>query len=270
MQNDLLKKTRTYILAFIAVFVLIMLLSVSAQAESMAAATLAPGDIYISEVFEANGGSGKYVELYNAGATDVDLNDAANDISLRRYSNAGTSPTAIDLTGTIPAGDFYVVGHSDVNGIFGAGTLDQIETNVNHNGNDSYDLFNANGSVVLDTFAGDNIGTSPDFAANVVAYRIASQLPNNGNWGDTNQPADDSDSASGFWHVFNITSSNGNATAVATPGRFYVPTLGTHTRHQQRHRSSHKRSTTTTDYRNRGYAHSRRVCRNLQSRCGSR
>ncbi|MCA9948091.1 MAG: ExeM/NucH family extracellular endonuclease [Anaerolineales bacterium] len=218
MQNDLLKKTRTYILAFIAVFVLIMLLSVSAQAESMAAATLAPGDIYISEVFEANGGSGKYVELYNAGATDVDLNDAANDISLRRYSNAGTSPTAIDLTGTIPAGDFYVVGHSDVNGIFGAGTLDQIETSVNHNGNDSYDLFNANGSVVLDTFAGDNIGTSPDFAANVVAYRIASQLPNNGNWGDTNQPADDSDSASGFWHVFNITSSNGNATAVATPG----------------------------------------------------
>ena len=90
---------KSQILVLLAVFVLAMLLTASTQAKTANIEVSGPGDIYISEVFEPNGGTGKYVELYNAGATAVDLNDAVDDISIRRYSNAGTSPFNIDLTG---------------------------------------------------------------------------------------------------------------------------------------------------------------------------
>ena len=175
-------------------------------------------DIYISEVYEANGGTVKYVELYNPSAADIDLNDGSADVVLRRYSNAGTSPTSIDLTGVIPAGGFYVIGDSSVNGVFGAGTLDEINAQISHNGNDSYDLYDNSVGSVLDGFAPDNIGDSANFAVNVVAYRVATELPNDGSWGSNSQPSDGGDSASNFWRVFNVTSGNGNALTVASPG----------------------------------------------------
>lgn len=174
--------------------------------------------LIISEVFEANGGSGKFVEIHNQGGAAVDL--AAGDWELYRFSNGNMTEFSIDLTGTIPAGGFFVVGHSDVNGIFGAGTLDQTTSSVNHNGNDKYRLIENAGTTadVRDSFAGDNIGNTNTFASNVTAFRLGNALPNNGDWGGTAQPTNGNNSASGNWVVFDITSSNANAAATATPG----------------------------------------------------
>ncbi len=177
-------------------------------------------DVLISEVFESNGGIAKFVELHNSGAA-VDF--SVDGWQLRRYSNGGTTPTTVTLTGVIPAGGFYVVGPTDVNTLFGAGTVDQVSTSINHNGNDKYDLFN--GTSVVDSFGVDRIGGTDTFASNVVAHRVASQLPNDGSWGVTTptginapSPKPNDPSPTGFWETTIISGSNANATMVATPG----------------------------------------------------
>ncbi|MEM9771285.1 MAG: lamin tail domain-containing protein, partial [Cyanobacteria bacterium P01_D01_bin.73] len=178
--------------------------------------------VYISEVFEGTSGSVKYVELFNSGSTAIDL--SAGGYALRRYSNAGTTGLTINLTGTIAAGDFFVIGNADVEagsgGPFPNGTLDQTSGSISHNGNDKYDLVtDASGTpTVIDSFAADNIGNIAIFAIDVVAYRVASNLPNNGNWGGTVQPGDGSNSASGNWRILDVSANNGNALTVGTPG----------------------------------------------------
>ena len=174
---------------------------------------LASAQIVISEVYEANGGSGKFVELHNQTGSAIDL--SAGNWDLLRFSNGGGAFT-IDLVGTVPANGFFVIGHSDVDGIFGAGTLDQTVTTVNHNGNDTYEL--QEGGATRDAFAGDNAANGNDFAVDVVAFRVGSALPNNGDWGDSNQPMNGATSTSGNWIVFDITAANANAVATATPG----------------------------------------------------
>ena len=177
------------------------------------------GDLVISEVYEANGGTVKYVELHNTSGAAINL--ATVDAALLRYSNTDvTSSATINLSGTISAGDFFVVGDPSVDTIFGAMTVDQQTTAINHNGNDKYELvINVSTTpVVIDAFAADNIADGTNFATNVVAFRVGSQLPNDGDWGSTTQPADGNSSTSGFWIVRDITASNANATMVATPG----------------------------------------------------
>ena len=179
-------------------------------------------DVYISEVYEANGGTVKYVELFNT--TDSDINFATDDWALLRYSNANATGSAISLTGTIKAEGFYVIGDdnasSGVQSIFGEGVIDQNESGINHNGNDKYTLVkDATGTPEqIDAFAGDNIGNSSSFSTNQVAYRIYSELPNDGGFGQTSVSANGATVTSGDWKVFDISSSNGNAKLVATPG----------------------------------------------------
>jgi len=190
--------------------------------EEPSTSTLA--EVYISEVYEANGGTVKYVELFNT--TDSDINFTTDDWALIRYSNAnGTgSGSTISLNGTIKAKDFYVIGDdnssSGVQSIFGEGVIDQNESGINHNGNDKYTLVkDASGTPEqIDAFAGDNIGNSSSFSTNQVAYRIYSELPNNGDFGQTSPSANGATVASGDWKVFDISSSNANAKLVATPG----------------------------------------------------
>ncbi len=175
-------------------------------------------DLVISEVLEANS-SLKYVEIHNQGTTSVDLESAGADIVLRRYSNAGVTVSAtIDLTGTIAAGGFYVVANNATD--FHTNTFgfdaDQYTGSVSHNGNDKWDLYDSTGTTLLDGFANDNIGDSTSFATNIVAFRIGSALPNNGDWGDTNEPAPGGNSASGIW-VVETTDSFATALAEGTP-----------------------------------------------------
>lgn len=179
-------------------------------------------DVYISEVYEANGGTVKYIELFNT--TDTDIDFTTNDWALVRYSNSNGSGNEVSLTGTIRSKDFYVIGDdnasSGVQTVFGEGMVDQSESGINHNGNDKYTLVkNASGTPEqIDAFAGDNIGNGSSFASNQVAYRVFSELPNDGDFGQTSVSGNGETVASGYWKVYDISSSNGNAKLIATPG----------------------------------------------------
>jgi len=180
-------------------------------------------DLYISEVYEANGGVVKYVELFNN--TGVDINLDSGDWELWRFSNAGTTGTRLDLTGTIAAKDFFVIGDDDPNfgvqSLFGQGIVDLDKGSaISHNGNDKYLLIKNASSIpdTVDAFAGDNIGNSSNFALNQVVYRVASELPNNGDFGQTSNASDGALSASGYWRSYNVSSSNLNGLLVGSPG----------------------------------------------------
>jgi endonuclease I len=176
-------------------------------------------DIYISEVYEANGGTVKYVELFNHSNNTIDLSSGSYE--LLRYSNANSNPASISLTGTVASKSFYVIGDdnesSGVQTVFDHGVVDQNTSSINHNGNDKYVLVRSS-TDTLDSFSKDNIENSSSFSTNQVAYRIFSELPNDGSFGQTNISSDGDTVSSGNWRVFDISSSNGNAKLIATPG----------------------------------------------------
>ncbi len=179
-------------------------------------------EIIISEVYEANGGTVKYIELFNR--TDSTINLSSGDWAILRYSNSSTSPSSISLSGSINAESFFVVGDdnssSGIQTIFGEGFVDLNSSAINHNGNDSYVLVkNASATPdTVDSFAKDNIGNSSTFAANQVAYRIFSELPNDGSFGQTSTSNNGDTVTSGNWVVFDISSNNSNAKFVGSPG----------------------------------------------------
>lgn len=175
----------------------------------------------ITEVFEGNGGSLKYVEIQNTSASSVDLDDASHDIALRLYSNGAVAPSAtIDLTGTIAAGDYFVIvnNETDFDPVFGAANRDQISGSISHNGNDLYDLYDQTGAELIDAFAADRAGSTADFANDLAAFRVDAALPNTGDWGSAARPAHGAMSASGYWQVAHITAGNANAATAGTPG----------------------------------------------------
>ncbi len=190
-----------------------------ATAALLLVAPAAHAQLAITEVVEGNGANFKYVEIRNTGATSFDLTTAG--AQLRRYSNGGTTATNINLTGTIAAGAFFVIANNatDFNAIWPLpAAANQYDSNVNHNGDDSYQLWN--GTAVVDGFAYDWVtGTDPgNPAADGAFHRVGSAYPNNGNWGGVVAVADGGTSASGFWIRAAITATNANAAAVCTPG----------------------------------------------------
>jgi hypothetical protein len=101
-------------------------------------------NLLISEVPDPLNGSGnyRYIELYNPGATDVDL--ATGQWNLVRYSNGLTGAQAIPLTGTVRAGGIFVIAYSASffsTGYPAASLPDQTSTQINGNGNDVYALY---------------------------------------------------------------------------------------------------------------------------------
>ena len=111
------------------------------------------GTVFISEYIEGSSYN-KALELYNATANDIDL--AAGNFVLNRYSNGGTSPTAITLTGIIPANGTYVVANDRANTDI-LNKADQISGSLSHNGDDDY-VLTADGTV-LDSFG--QVGFDP-------------------------------------------------------------------------------------------------------------
>ena len=55
-------------------------------------------------------GNNKCIEIYNGTGGPIDL--GAGNYTIARYSNGGTTPTSITLTGTIADGDVFVVCNS--------------------------------------------------------------------------------------------------------------------------------------------------------------
>ncbi len=179
--------------------------------------------LLISEVFEGTSGNLKFVEIHNPTGAAIDL-DSPNDYILKKFANGGTVGSDIALVGSIPAGGYFVIANNsaDFTPVFGTVSGVVYNSNVNHNGNEEYQLYNNTTASVTDTFGGDRIGNAADFAKDIVAMRKLNIPENNGDWGGT-QPAANADSASGYWATRVVTAGNGNAVTVALPGGFNVP-----------------------------------------------
>lgn len=109
------------------------------------------GSLIISEYVEGSGNN-KALELYN-GVGTIDLTAC----TLRRYTNGASTFTAIPLTGSLAAGETQVLCH---NMITDTSRCDVMTGNVNHNGNDAYDL--VCDGMLIDSFG--QIGTDPGMA----------------------------------------------------------------------------------------------------------
>jgi hypothetical protein len=72
-------------------------------------------DVFISEVYDSNGGNVWHMELYNPTGTAVDLNALGTDYTIERYGTIGDpSPSrTIDLTGIIPPNSTFTISLGD-------------------------------------------------------------------------------------------------------------------------------------------------------------
>ena len=126
-------------------------------------------DILITEITDPQNSStaGRYLELYNSGSEDIDLSIG---YALVRWTNASVDPqSAVSLTGTIAAGDFYVVCNSATKFLdtYGIEASQDIGTGgpADSNGDDNIALLAPDGSII-DMFGVpgvDGTGTGHEF-----------------------------------------------------------------------------------------------------------
>lgn len=109
--------------------------------------------LIISEYIEGSSNN-KAIELYNLTNSSINLDE--EQVKLARYSNGGTSPSYINLSGTIEANSTYVVAHSSAVDALKA-LADQTSGSLSHNGDDAYVLFHDD--VVIDSFG--RVGEDP-------------------------------------------------------------------------------------------------------------
>lgn len=113
-----------------------------------------PPTLLISEVADpSNVANAKFIELYNYGATSVDL--ATEQIYIARQANGG-SIANIQLSGTIQANSFYVVAYNS--GTFSSEfgfSPDETNGSISGNGDDGYFLYyggNNTSGTLLDAY----------------------------------------------------------------------------------------------------------------------
>ena len=166
------------------------------------AASVSRADIIISQYYAGAIGADKWIELYNAGTTDVDL--AADSFQLGLWLNnnreawkAGTAPIrTMSLSGTITAGTTYLLSYNTSSAPSYAQPANATSTTViNFNGDDSIVLYKqptyafanivdafGNTSTVITPFAtrsfvrnaGVTTGVNTDFnAADWTEYTLA-------------------------------------------------------------------------------------------------
>lgn len=132
------------------------LLATGIAAAPASAAEAAPTELFISEYVEGSSNN-KAIEIYNP--TNAAVNLAAKGYTIRFYSNGNpVAGTTIPLTGTVGAGDVYVLAPSAANATILA-LADQTSTASFFNGNDAVVLGWAD--VVVDAIgqAGFDPGT---------------------------------------------------------------------------------------------------------------
>ncbi len=148
------------------------------------------GQVFITEIADPNNdATARYVELYNAGGTSVDLSTWA----LRRWTNNNTIPQADkSLSGTIAPNGFIVFAANSTG--FGtafttfSGTVIQLGTGgpVDGNGDDNTALIN-NLNVIVDIFGvpgEDGSNTCHEFEDGRVE-RIATVTTGNATWNES-------------------------------------------------------------------------------------
>lgn len=135
--------------------------------------SLSFGQVFITEIADPNGNAdARFIELYNAGASAVDFTEG-NGWQLDKYTNAsGSVSISLDLTGSIPAGGFYIIGYNNSDGAFAAtygfapNQLDDVNNGVTgSNGDDDIALVDGTDTIV--DFFGipgtDNSGTCAEY-----------------------------------------------------------------------------------------------------------
>ncbi|MCB1055776.1 MAG: lamin tail domain-containing protein [Acidobacteria bacterium] len=108
-----------------------------------AASAQAPTELFFSEYVEGSS-LNKAVEIYNGTAATVDL--AAGNYSVFFSFNGGTATTTIPLTGTVAAGDVYVLADDGADPAILA-AADQVDTTSFFNGDDAV-LLLKNGAII--------------------------------------------------------------------------------------------------------------------------
>lgn len=108
--------------------------------------------LFFSEYLEGAPGNQKALELYNAGGSPVDLSIC----SVRRYTNGAAAPGfTLPLVGELAAGETFVVCHGDT--AAAGAPCDLTSSDINHNGDDAWELFC--GGTRVDVFG--QIGMDP-------------------------------------------------------------------------------------------------------------
>ena len=108
--------------------------------------------LLITEITDPQNSStaGRYVEIYNPSANDIDL---SSGYALQRWTNAAVDPqSAVSLTGIIPAGGFYVVCNdaAEFLATYGMDASQDIGTGgpADSNGDDNIALLGPDGSII--------------------------------------------------------------------------------------------------------------------------
>ena len=147
-----------------------MLQSIQALIITLALSAITFADVFMTEITDPQNSSdaGRYVELHNNGASDIDL---SSGWSVQRWTNGNADPTSasmVDLAGTISAGGYYIICNSadKFSATYGLTCDQDIGTGgfADSNGDDNLALL-LNGEII-DMFgvAGeDGTGTGHEF-----------------------------------------------------------------------------------------------------------
>ena len=129
--------------------------------------------VFITEIADPdNNAEARFIELYNAGPTAVDFTEG-NGWQIDKYTNASaTVSLTLDLTGTIPAGGFYIIAYDNTPGTFNTvygfapDQLDAVNNGVTGSNGDD-DLVLVDGTDAIVDFFGvptvDNTGTCAEY-----------------------------------------------------------------------------------------------------------
>jgi predicted extracellular nuclease len=181
--------TKTFSRVFSSAVVLALVLS-AFPAQFASAAT--PTELFFSEYIEGSSNN-KALEIYNG--TGAAINLATGGYSILMSFNGGTSTFTINLTGTVAAGDAYVVAPTNANATI-LGQADQTAGTAWFNGDDAVVL--RKGASVIDVFGqvGVDPGTQwPGGGENDTLRRMDTVCA-----GDTN--SGDAFDASAEWEIF--------------------------------------------------------------------
>lgn len=170
--------------------------------------------IFITELADPNNDAGaRYVELYNAGPTAVDL---GSGYKLQRYTNYNPYPQdSVPLSGIIPAGGFFLVVPDEDNfyAVYGLFADQDIGTGgpADSNGDDNIQLLDPSNNVI-DIFGvpgEDGSGTDHEFedgrAERMDTVTVGKTTYNAGEWNiwNDNTPGDErtapDDFDPGYW-----------------------------------------------------------------------
>jgi hypothetical protein len=135
--------------------------------------------IMITEVADPiNSVSSRFVELFNAGSTDINL----NGWKLNKYVNGSTSVSSspVDLSGiVIASGDFVIIANTGYAAMF-TDTPNKESTYITGNGDDAYELVDNTGAVmdIFGVIGEDGTGTNWEYLDGRAVRNLAITEPN--------------------------------------------------------------------------------------------